>query len=42
MVAFNGDRITFAKSYIKKKKQKEIKIPNQTNLLDAIDNAEKE
>ena len=42
MVAFNGDRITFAKSYVKKKKQKEVNNPNQTNLLDAIDNAEKE
>lgn len=37
MVAFNGDRITFAKTYVKKQKSK-IKIdPNQTNLLDQID-----
>lgn len=35
MVAFNGDRITFAKTYVKKKKQKSID-PNQINLLDQI------
>ncbi len=37
MVAFNGNRITFAKTYVKKQKSKEKKIdPNQTNLLDQI------
>lgn len=35
MVAFNGDRVTFAKTYIKKKKPREIN-PAQTNLLDQI------
>ena len=43
MVAFNGNRITFAKTYIKKTKDKVSSIDsNQTNFLDAIDNAEKE
>ena len=32
MIAFNGDRVTFAKTYIKKQKGKIID-PNQTNLL---------
>ena len=36
MVAFNGDRVTFAKSYIKKQKKKTIKDPMQVDLLDAI------
>ena len=40
MIIFNGDRLTFAKSYVKKKKSKTVD-PNQINLLDAIDNAEK-
>ena len=35
MVAFNGDRVTFAKTYIKKQKVKAID-PNQTNILDQI------
>jgi hypothetical protein len=35
MVAFNGDRVTFAKTYIKKQKIKAID-PNQTNILDQI------
>lgn len=39
MVAFNGDRVTFAKSYVKKGKAKEVD-PNQTNLLDQIKEAE--
>lgn len=39
MVAFNGDRITFAKSYVKKKKPKEFD-PQQTDILTQI--AEKE
>ena len=35
MVAFNGDRVTFAKTYVKKRKVKQNKIdPNQTNLLE--------
>lgn len=37
MVAFNGDRITFAKTYIKKQKGRTKEIdPNQRNLLDYI------
>lgn len=39
MVAFNGDRVTFAKSYVKKSKKPEID-PMQTNLLDQIEEAE--
>ena len=35
MVAFNGDRVTFAKTYVRKKKPKKVD-PNQTNLLDQI------
>ena len=35
MVVFNGNRITFAKTYVKKNKPKEID-PNQLNLLDHI------
>lgn len=42
MVAFNGDRVTFAKTYVKKV-TKQIKTdPNQTNLLDQIAEAETE
>ena len=41
MVVFNGNRITFAKTYVKRKKTKKID-PNQTNLLDAIAEAEAE
>ena len=42
MVAFNGDRITFAKTYVKKQKEKPKKIdPNQTNLLDQIAESKK-
>lgn len=42
MIAFNGDRVTFAKTYVKKRKADEIASgaridPNQTNLLDQID-----
>jgi len=33
LVAFNGNRITYAKTYVKKKK---VKNPNQLNLLDQI------
>ena len=39
MIAFNGDRVTFAKTYVKKQKGKVID-PNQINLLDAIAEAE--
>ena len=39
MVTFNGNRITFAKTYVKKQKGKVID-PNQINLLDAIAEAE--
>lgn len=41
MVVFNGNRITFAKTYVKKKKRVE-ENPNQTNLLDAIKEAGRE
>jgi hypothetical protein len=38
MVAFNGNRITFAKTYVKKQKAKLKEIdPMQTNLLEQID-----
>lgn len=41
MVVFNGNRITFAKTYVKKQKSKTKQIdPNQTNLLDQIEEAE--
>ena len=33
MVAFNGNRVTFAKSYIKKKKKKQMEDPNQINIF---------
>ena len=37
MVAFNGDRVTFAKTYIKKQSNKIKQVdPAQTNILDAI------
>lgn len=39
MIAFNGDRVTFAKTYVKKQKV-EILDPNQTNILEAIAEAE--
>ena len=43
MVVFNGNRITFAKTYVKKKKTKPKEVdPAQTNLLDQIENAEKQ
>lgn len=35
MIVFNGNRITFAKTYVKKKKSKTID-PAQTNILDQI------
>mgnify|MGYP001118585111 CR=1 FL=1 len=38
MVAFNGDRVTFAKTYVKKTKSSAAKVdPNQTSILDQID-----
>lgn len=36
MIAFNGDRVTFAKTYVKKTKGNQIKDPNQLDLLDQI------
>ena len=39
MVIFNGDRVSFTKTYVKKQKGKVID-PNQINLLDAIAEAE--
>jgi len=37
MIAFNGDRVTFAQTYIKKKKGNSNAVdPMQTNLLDQI------
>ena len=39
MIAFNGDRVSFTKTYVKKQKGKIID-PMQTNLLEAIDSAE--
>jgi hypothetical protein len=42
MVAFNGDRVTFAKTYVKKQSGKNSIDPNQINLLDAIEEAEKQ
>jgi hypothetical protein len=42
MVAFNGNRITFAKTYVKKQKSKPKEIdPNQTSILDQIEEAER-
>lgn len=40
MIAFNGNRVTFAKTYVKKQNKEKSKLnsqdPNQTNLLDQI------
>ena len=36
MVAFNGNRITFAKTYVKKQKNIKLPDPNQLDLLDQI------
>ncbi|RZK32874.1 MAG: RepA protein, partial [Hymenobacter sp.] len=33
LVVFNGDRVTFAKTYVKKKKEKEENVKNQLNLF---------
>jgi|MDTB01.1.fsa_nt_gb hypothetical protein len=40
MVAFNGDRVTFAKTYVKKSKSKKID-PAQTNILEQAESVEK-
>lgn len=40
MVAFNGDRVTFAKTYVKKKKSKKVVDPAQTNILKQIEESE--
>jgi hypothetical protein len=37
MVAFNGDRVTFAKTYVKKQEGKKKSDPNQINLLGELD-----
>lgn len=37
MVTFNGNRITFAKTYVKKQKSDKYIDPNQISLLDQID-----
>lgn len=37
MVLFNGDRITFAKTYVKKQNAKNLTNPNQTNLLNQFE-----
>ena len=42
MVAFNGDRVTFAKTYVRKQSKKNKIDPAQTNLLDQISEVEKE
>ncbi len=43
MIAFNGDRVSFTKTYVKKKKNKSREIdPKQTNLLDQIAEIEQE
>lgn len=39
MVAFNGDRVTFSKSYVRKKKSKEVD-PSQTNLFTGLPEGE--
>lgn len=41
MVAFNGNRITFAKTYVKKQKASRLTDPNQLNLLDQIADIQK-
>lgn len=42
MVAFNGNRITFAKTYVKKQKTSKLADPNQLDLLDQIAEMQKE
>ena len=36
LVVFNGDRVTFAKTYVKKKKEKEEAAKNQLDLFDPL------
>lgn len=36
LVVFNGDRVTFAKTYVKKKKEKEESVKNQLDLFDNL------
>lgn len=36
LVVFNGDRVTFAKTYIKKKKEKEEVVKNQLDLFNEL------
>ena len=38
MIVFNGNRISFTKTYVKKSKSKKID-PNQTSLLEGLDNS---
>lgn len=38
MIVFNGNRVTFAKTYVKKSKPKKVD-PNQTSLLEGLDNS---
>ena len=38
MIVFNGSRVTFAKTYVKKRKKKQIDNKNQMRLFDASDN----
>ena len=40
LIIFNGSRVTFAKTLVKKQKLKTVSNPNQTNLLDAIAQAQ--
>lgn len=42
MVAFNGSRVTFAKTYVTKQKNKAAINPNQINILDAIAQAKQD
>ncbi|MCD8401382.1 replication/maintenance protein RepL [Tenacibaculum dicentrarchi] len=42
MVAFNGNRITFAKTYVKKQESKNKEISSQTNILNQIKDLEKQ
>lgn len=36
LVVFNGDRVTFAKTYVKKKKEREEAVKNQLDLFDQL------
>lgn len=37
MVIFNGDRVTFAKTYVKKQSSRGLKDPNQTSFLELME-----